>query len=890
MKVSLPWLKRFVNFKQSASELADLLTMLGFESEVVTDFSVLKNIVVGEVESSKKHPNADKLKFCIVNDGKMTHEVVCGAPNVATGQKIVFAKVGAVLPGNFKIGKAKIRGIESNGMICSERELGISEEHDGIMVLDPGVKNGTNVADILGPMYDAIDIDITPDKAFALSHRGIARELAAKLNKKLKSPLNAKRVIPDSKEKVKVVLDKKGGCPRYVAGIVNNVKVGPSPQWLSDYLKSVGQKSINNLVDISNFMLLEIGHPTHIFDLDKLSEPTIEVKWAKKGEKFAALDEESYILDSDHLVITDSVNTVALAGIIGGKDSAVSDTTTNVLIESAYFDPIVVRKGSKKLNLLSEASRRFERGADPDATLDAFYMIVRLMEEVAGGELGSIVTDQCTFDLKPRKITLSHRKLSKYTGFNIPNKKVEHILSGLQIGCQTRGESVIPMNVAEILSNSNKLESMRIRTEFRPFMRNIVDHLQVIGEITRKNASSYRRDIRFGSKETLSELAKVLKKNHSDSLPKEFIPKIAGKKSNKSVDTQKWICTIPSFRGDLVNEADLIEEILRCYGYDNIVPSYSFSSQMQYAEDEERPLSHLKKYLSSIGFQQCYNNSLEERDSIAKFGVESLSVMNPSSDRMNVLRTSLHQGLLKTLDFNYKNGTQDILIYEQGTIFEKKGDTLDDIEQKNAFSCLVHGDFAEPNVHFSPIEGNFFLLKGLAENIFNNLLKIKIKFIKESHSYCGTFYNIVDSQKNSVGSLGIINEEFLKEMDILHRTDVCIMDINTENFKECFNYNIKTEDIVLYPIVNRDLNFIMDNSIELAQVCTTIKNVNQSLLKEVVPVDVFESKELKNEKSVLFKLYFQNPKKTLEDNEVNSIIAEIIDIVLKKFNAKLRDQ
>ena len=311
---------------------------------------------------------------------------------------------------------------------------------------------------------------------------------------------------------------------------------------------------------------------------------------------------------------------------------------------------------------------------------------------------------------------------------------------------------------------------------------------------------------------------------------------------------------------------------------------------MQYAEDEERPLSNLKKYLSSVGFQQCYNNSLEERDNIAKFGLEPISVMNPSSDRMNVLRTSLHQGLLKTLDFNYKNGTQNVLLYEQGTVFEKKGDTLDDIDQKNAFSCLVHGDFAEPNVHFNPIEGNFFLLKGLAENIFNNLLKVKIKFIKESHSYCDTFYNIVDSQKNLIGSLGIINEGFLKEMGILYRTDVCIMDINTENFKKCFNYNIKAEDIVLYPIVNRDLNFIMDNSIELAQVCTTIKNVNQSLLKEVVPVDVFESKELKNEKSVLFKLYFQNPKKTLEDNEVTSIIAEIIDIVLKKFNAKLRDQ
>ena len=236
---------------------------------------------------------------------------------------------------------------------------------------------------------------------------------------------------------------------------MKGVKVGPSPQWLLDYLKSAGQKSINNLVDISNFMLLEIGQPTHIFDLDKLSKQAIEVKWAKKGEKLDALDEETYTLDSDHLVITDSVNTVALAGIIGGKDSAVSDTTTNVLIESAYFDPIVVRKGSKKLNLLSEASRRFERGADPAAANDAFYMIVRLMQEIAGGELSSIVTDECTLDLTPRKIVLSNKKLSQHAGFDIPANKVQKILSGLHIDCKSRGEGLISMDIVDILSDAN---------------------------------------------------------------------------------------------------------------------------------------------------------------------------------------------------------------------------------------------------------------------------------------------------------------------------------------------------------------------------------------------------------------------------------------------------
>ena len=351
MKVSLSWLKRFVDFEYSPSELADKLTMRGFESEVVADFSALEHIVVGEVKSAKKHPDADKLKVCTVTDGNETYNVVCGAPNVDKGQKIVFAKVGAVLPGDFKIGKAKIRGAESFGMICSERELGISEEHDGIMVLDSSCTVGAKIDTVLGETYDAIDVEVTPDKAFALSHRGIAREIAAMSGSKLKNPIEALKATSQSNDVVKVILDKKGGCTRYIAGTMKNLTVGPSPKWLADYLKSVGQKSINNLVDISNFMLLEIGHPTHIFDLKKLSKPMIEVKWAKKGEKFDALDEESYKLDTDHLIITDSVNTIALAGIIGGKDSAVSDTTTEVLIESAYFDPVVVRKGSKKLKV-----------------------------------------------------------------------------------------------------------------------------------------------------------------------------------------------------------------------------------------------------------------------------------------------------------------------------------------------------------------------------------------------------------------------------------------------------------------------------------------------------------------------------------------------------------
>ena len=420
MKISLSWLKRHVDFSWSASELAERLTMRGFESEVATDFSTLDHVVVGQVISCQKHPDGDKLSLCKVSDGSFEFDVICGAPNVATNQKIVFAKVGAILPGNFKIGKAKIRGIESHGMICSERELGISEEHEGILVLDDKAKVGTSIEKVLGPLFDAIEVEITPDKGFALSHRGIAREIAAMTNQSLKIPFSLQKPKQNaSLEKISIDLDLKGGCTRYIGAVMKDVQVGPSPDWLKNYLKSVGQKSINNLVDISNFILLEIGQPTHIFDFSKFKKRTVAVQWAKEKEKYHALDEETYELSKNHLVITDSKETVALAGIIGGYDSAVTDMTTEVLIESAYFDPIVIRKGSKKLGLLSEASRRFERGIDPNSSMEALLIIIQLIEEVAGGKLSSQITDSCAVNLESKKLSLSEINLNSIIGQTI---------------------------------------------------------------------------------------------------------------------------------------------------------------------------------------------------------------------------------------------------------------------------------------------------------------------------------------------------------------------------------------------------------------------------------------------------------------------------------------
>lgn len=792
MKISLSWLKRHVDFSWTASELADRLTMRGFESEVATDFSTFNHVIVGQVISCQKHPDADKLSLCKVSDGSSEFDVICGAPNVAVHQKIVFAKVGAVLPGDFKIGKAKIRGIESYGMICSERELGISEEHEGILVLDNKTKVGTPIEKVLGPLFDAIEVEITPDKGFALSHRGIAREIAAMTNQRLKTPFSLKKPKQNTAlEKIAIDLDTKGGCTRYIGAVMKDVKVGPSPDWLKNYLKSVGQKSINNLVDISNFILLEIGQPTHIFDFSTFKKRTVAVQWAKDREKYHALDEQTYELSKEHLVITDSKETVALAGIIGGYNSAVTDSTTEVLIESAYFDPVVIRKGSKKLGLLSEASRRFERGIDPNTSMEALLIIIQLIEEVAGGKLSSQITDSCFVDLSLKKLSLNKSNLISTMGVHFPKKEITTLLKQLD----------------------------------------------------------------FNPKET----------------------------------KDGWSCLIPTYRGDIEQEADLFEEVLRSIGYENILSDFTFQTNLINTKDEEFFISKLKKHLSSLGFSQCYNNSLQDLSEVNAFGIKPVEVLNPTSERMNTLRTTLHKGLLNNLDFNVKHGNTDVQFYEYGTIFSREGEGLSGINQQFSFSCLIHGNWQENNVHFKNIPLSYYYLKGILENINDNFLSAKLKFISEEHPYLDSFQNVVDSKGDCIASLGTLKPSFLKKVDIAHKYPVHLMDINPQVFNLYASYAVKYHEVSAYPKVIRDLNFKLSSSIVIGEVVKAIQSTDQSILIDVRPVDIFKKSKQDNDQDVLFKLTFQSNKKTLEDNDVNPIINDIIKIISSKFKGILRD-
>ena len=441
MRVSVPWLKKFVNIKQTTAELADMLTMLGLEAETPKKHT-FSGIVVGKVLKAEKHPNADRLSLCVVTDGQEEFQVVCGAPNVAAEQIIPFAKVGAVLGDDLKITKVKIRGEHSFGIICSERELGLSEQHEGILVLSDGAQIGIDFAEYLNSNQEYLDIDLTPNRPDCMSHVGVAREIAVKTGQKLNySPAQPRTYKKNETAKILTIkIDDKDRCPRYIAGVVKNIEVKPSPAWMRELLETAGQRSINNIVDISNYVLMEIGHPTHIFDYDKIPTQTVGIRKAEKGEHVKSLDEEKRKLTNE-LVITDGKKPIAIAGLMGGFESAVTDKTKNVLIESAYFDPITIRRGAKSLSMSTEASKRFERGADPNGAVYAYWRVVELLEELAGGEWVPGMIDAYPKKIKQKPITLTREKIDILSGCDLSDKFVKNTLSSFGIDVKKDGKN-----------------------------------------------------------------------------------------------------------------------------------------------------------------------------------------------------------------------------------------------------------------------------------------------------------------------------------------------------------------------------------------------------------------------------------------------------------------
>lgn len=451
MNISLNWLKQYVDLTGiSADEISEKLTISGLEVENMIDKGKLyENFIVGFVKERKKHPNADKLSLCIVSSGENDYNVVCGAPNVDAGQKIVFAKIGAVVPeGGFKIVKAKIRGEVSEGMICSEKELGLSGDHSGIMVLDPSLKEGTPLAEALGLNDVLYEIGITPNRPDALSHFGVARELAALFNSEFKTPLISLNESREEAAKAATVqVENKKNCPRYSARVLKNIQIQESPKWLKERLIAVGLRPINNVVDVTNFIAHELGQPLHAFDLDLLSGKTIVVKDAGNMEKFTTLDSKERKLMPEILMIWDGGRPVAIAGVMGGENSEVTADTKNILIEGAYFNPSAVRKASKFLQLSTDASYRMERGCDPNITVYAVDRAAQLISEIAGGDVLKGAIDIYPEKIEPKQAELRYDRIKKVLGYEIPHNDVQSILTKLGMEIISKDDSKIKVKI-----------------------------------------------------------------------------------------------------------------------------------------------------------------------------------------------------------------------------------------------------------------------------------------------------------------------------------------------------------------------------------------------------------------------------------------------------------
>lgn len=451
MIISLNWLKEYVDLEGiSPEEIEEKLTTSGLEvDEMIDKGKAFNNFVVGYVKEKKKHPNADRLSLCTVSDGEKDYNVVCGAPNVEGGQKIVFAKVGAVIPeGGFEIKKAKLRGEVSEGMICSEKELGLGDDHDGIMVLDENLEEGTPIADVFGLNDVQYDIAVTPNRQDALSHIGVARDLAALLNKELKKPeIDIKEGEEDANELASFEIQNSDDCPRYSGRVVTGIKIKESPEWLKQRLISVGSRPINNVVDVTNFILHELGQPLHAFDLDTVAHSKIIVRSAGEKQKFITLDSKERQLEPTDLMICDGTKPVAIGGVMGGENSEVTDDTVNVLIESAYFRPGTVRATAKRLGMSTDASYRFERGTDPDGTVYAANRAAQLIAELGGGTVAKGAIDAYPNKVEPREVKLRYGRIERILGYKVPDEEVKRILNKLELKVLEENDDTLLVNV-----------------------------------------------------------------------------------------------------------------------------------------------------------------------------------------------------------------------------------------------------------------------------------------------------------------------------------------------------------------------------------------------------------------------------------------------------------
>lgn len=799
MKILLSWIKELVDLNGiSTDEIVSKLTMSGLEVEDVVDQTKLyENFIVGYVKETEKHPNADKLTICKVFDGKDELQVICGASNVKAGQKVVFAPIGTEIPnGNFVIKKAKIRGVESNGMICAEDELLLSDDHSGIMVLDENLEAGRQITEALNLNDVVLEIAITPNRPDALSHIGVARDLAALFDRDLKIP---ELVYTDEGDEVNktaaVIIEDETNCPRYIAKVMNDVKIKESPKWLKERLEKIGLRPRNNIVDITNFVLHECGQPLHAFDLDKLAGQKIIVKSTKSESNFTTLDSKERKLPANTLMICDGDKEVAIAGVMGGENSEITESTKNILIESAYFNPSSIRRTSKALGLSTDASYRFERGTDPNITKYAAERCARLIEQLAEGKIVDGLIDIYPKVIYPKEIELRFSRTTKILGYEVPAEKIKNILSRLGLAI-------------------------------------------------------------------------------------------------KVLDEDKLLVSVPTYRPDIEREIDLIEEIARINGYDNIPTVSKINITLDQKHDETEIDEKIRQIATGLGFFEMINNPLQSEKDVKIFG-NPIKLSNPLSADMEFLRTTLLSGALITVSKNLRQGVKEIKLFELGNVFNKNTSdeikTFNDITENQNLLFLISGKENLKGWNTSEKGSDFYTLKGIVDSF---LLKLSLDNVLIDSYYSAAneiyaYYLTKSSIKTQLGIGGKIRQDVLNQFDI--NQDVYCFEFNLTELKNISDKSERYEEPLKYPKVIRDFAFIFDESVQYLDIKEFIKKKSSQLLKEVTVFDLFESESLgERKKSLAFTLEYYDQNRTLTEEEVEKDFNSLIALITKEFNAQLR--
>ena len=798
MKISLNWLKSYIKDLEidlaGAEELAHRLAVLGFEAESVEKIAnTFQKLVVGKVIEKEDHPDSDHLSLCKVrvSDDEVL-QIVCGAPNVAKGQTVPVALVGAVF-GDFKIKKGKIRGVESFGMICAGDELGLSDDHDGIMVLDDKYEAGTPLKELFGFEDIVFDIEVTSNRPDVMGYLGFAREFAFLTGHKVEKPeFTIKNTSDDIKKYITVTVEDEKACPRYAARMVKNVKVQESPQWLKEKLISVGLRPINNIVDITNFVMMESGHPLHAFDYSNIENNEIVVRKAQNGEKFTTLDEVEHTLNDEILLICDGEKPVALAGVMGGLNSGVTVETKDVLLEVAYFNLADIRHATKHLNIFTDSSKRFERGVDPNDMEFVINRAAALIEELADGEVVAGICDVYENRIEEKEVELRFERTDKILGFKVDPKDIVKNFEAIDLKCE-------------------KIDENRIKV------------------------------------------------------------------------------TVPTCRPDITSEIDLIEEVVRLYGYDKI-PSLSRSniSLEGVVNKEEADLSRIRKEFVNLGLMEVSAKSMVDGKYTVPFNGKAVKIEHPLNEEMNHLRNSLLISLLHIAGRNIRRNNDSINIFEAGRRFELL--ESNDIKEENSVAVLLTGILRNQAWNETEVKYDFYDIKGLIEQLMEDRCYSNYSFeAKEIPSYFDQNESLsLFCLGKYIGTFGRIADETMELFDL--EQDIYCFEAALQNFDELELKNrFKLKTLSKYPKVVKDLSILMNEEMSSEEVIKVIKKSGSKNLIKIEVLDFYQGKQLEEgQKSYSYRMTFQSPDKTLKDKEIDKLFNKVINSVTKQLGVSLR--